>query len=180
MKTLVIFSHPNYVNSTANKIIIDEFIKKGMLIRHLDKIYPGYNIDVNAEQKALLDADTIILQFPFYWYSCPPALKNWIDQVFSFNFAYGPEGDKLKGKNLLLSITVGGPENAYTPLGYNHFRIDELLKPFEQTAYLSQLNFLPPIYTNGLIYIPNVYNVKEEVEAQAKEHANRVFLSLEL
>ena len=26
----------------------------------------------------------------------PAILKQWFDQVFCFNFAYGPEGDKLK------------------------------------------------------------------------------------
>lgn len=180
MKNLVIFSHPTFANSTANKIIINEFEKANLdlTVRHLEHIYSGYTINVAAEQEALLAADNIILQFPFYWYSAPPALKNWIDQVFSFNFAYGPEGNKLKGKNLFISTTVGGPKDAYNPLGYNHFQIRELLKPFEQTAYLAGLLYQPPIFTHGCIYIPGVYNVKEEVEARALNHANRVLAQL--
>ncbi|MEU3281800.1 NAD(P)H-dependent oxidoreductase [Streptomyces antibioticus] len=29
---------------------------------------------------------TVVLQFPFYWYSTPPLLKQWLDQVTP----YGP------------------------------------------------------------------------------------------
>lgn len=181
MKTLVIFSHPTFDKSTANKVIMSEYRKSkyDITIRHLEEIYSGYEIDIKAEQQALLDADTIILQFPFYWYASPPALKNWIDQVFGFNFAYGPEGDKLKGKNLIISTTIGGQEISYNPLGYNHFKVEDFLKPFEQTAYLSKLNYIKPVYTHGLIYIPNVYNIKEEVEDRARHHVQKVFAQLD-
>lgn len=180
MKNLVVFSHPTFANSTANKVIINEFKKSNLdlNIRHLEELYSDYSIDVDAEQNALLAADNIVLQFPFYWYSAPPALKNWIDQVFSFNFAYGPEGNKLKGKKLFISTTVGGPKDAYSPLGYNHFPVKDLLKPFEQTAYLAGLLYQEPIFTHGCIYIPGVYNVKEEVEERALNHAKRVLIEL--
>lgn len=181
MKTLVILSHPNLANSVANKSIINIFKQSGknIIIRHLDEIYHDYDIDIAAEQRELLAADTIVLQFPFYWYSAPASLKNWIDKVLTFNFAYGPEGDKLKGKNLLISTTVGGPSESYSPLGYNHFKVTDLLLPFEQTAYLTGMNYLPPIYTNSCVYIPNIYNVKKEVESRAADHAKRVLLQLE-
>lgn len=176
MQTLVILAHPNLTSSVANKLIINHLqdSEQNVTIRHLDALYNDYNVDVEAEQQALLAADTIIFQFPFYWYSAPASLKNWIDKVLSFNFAYGPQGDKLKGKNLLISTTVGGPEESYQPLGYNHFKVIDLLLPFEQTAYLTGMNYLEPIYTHRCVYIPGVYNVKEEVEARANEHAARV------
>ncbi len=175
MKTLVILSHPNFINSVANQTIINQFETQGnIIVRHLDSLYSGYEIDVIAEQAALLEADNIVLQFPLYWYSAPASLKNWLDKVFSFNFAYGPEGDKLRGKNIIISTTVGGPQESYTPLGYNHFPVAELLKPFEQTAYLAQLKWHNHIFTHSCVYIPGVYNVKEEVEERAHTHAQRV------
>ncbi len=181
MKTLVILAHPDLNSSVANSVIVEEYKKHpaNITIRHLDSLYHDYNIDVEAEQQALLAADTIVLQFPFYWYSAPASLKNWIDKVFGFNFAYGPEGDKLKGKNLIISTTVGGPEEAYRPLGYNHFKVTDLLLPFEQTAYLSGLIYREPIFTHGCVYVPGVYNVKEEVEQRARNHAARVLATLE-
>jgi putative NADPH-quinone reductase len=181
MKTLVILAHPTLASSVANSTVIEQFKASGqdITIRHLDALYSDYNINVEAEQAALMAADTIVLQFPFYWYSAPASLKNWIDKVFSFNFAYGPSGDKLKGKNLIISTTVGGPKEAYNPLGYNHFQVRDLLLPFEQTAYLSGLNYHEPIFTHSCVYIPGVYNVKEEVEERARNHANRVIKALE-
>lgn len=176
MRTLVIVSHPNLDSSVANNVIIDHLKKSSSLIkiRHLDSLYLDYKIDVIAEQAELLLADTIVFQFPFYWYSSPAMLKHWLDQVLTFNFAYGPQGDKLKGKNLLISTTIGGPQSSYQPLGYNHFQVTELLRPFEQTAYLTGMNYLSPIFTHGCVYIPGVYNTKEEVEESAHTHAKRV------
>lgn len=180
MQTLIIVSHPNLASSVANNTIIEQFKKSNHLItfRHLDSLYHDYCIDVAAEQAALLEADNIIFQFPFYWYSAPAMLKNWLDKVLTFNFAYGPDGDKLKGKNLLISTTIGGPQDSYQPLGYNHFNVAELLRPFEQTAYLTGMNYLSPIFTHGCVYIPGVYNTKEDVEERARGHAGRVLALL--
>ncbi|MDR2007579.1 MAG: NAD(P)H-dependent oxidoreductase [Alphaproteobacteria bacterium] len=172
-KVLVISGHPNLEESYTNKIIINNIAKNiaDVEIRRLDILYPNYKIDVAAEQNALIKADIIVLQFPFYWYSMPALLKKWMDDVFTFNFAYGPQGDKLMGKDFIVSITVGGPEESYTPLSYNHFRINEFLKPLEQTAYLAGMNYQTPIVSHRMIYIPNVYNTQEDVEARANEHA---------
>ena len=180
MKTLVILAHPALATSVANKTVVEQLsqAKQDLSIRHLDELYSDYTIDVAAEQSALIKADTIVLQFPFYWYSAPPSLKNWIDQVFSFNFAYGPEGDKLKGKTLIVATTIGGPKEAYNPLGYNHFQVRDLLLPFEQTAYLTGMRYADPIYTHSCVYVPGVYNVKEEVEERARQHAAKILAAL--
>lgn len=73
MKTLIISGHPDLSTSVANKVILDELEKAlpGAEIRKLDQLYPTANIDVEAEQKALLAADLIVWQFPFWWYSLP-------------------------------------------------------------------------------------------------------------
>ncbi|GAL11948.1 NAD(P)H oxidoreductase YRKL [Vibrio astriarenae] len=175
-KVVVISGHPELEKSNTNKIIIDQLGKEieSIDVRRLDTLYPNYQIDVEAEQQALLAADVIVLQFPFYWYSVPALLKKWLDDVFSYNFAYGSKGDKLKGKELITSITIGGPAESYDPLGYNHFTIEQLLHPIQQTAYLAGLNYHAPIYTHGMVYIPGVYNTLEDVETKAQAHASRV------
>ncbi|MCT4647413.1 MAG: NAD(P)H-dependent oxidoreductase [Carboxylicivirga sp.] len=175
MKTLVILSHPKLEESIANKKIAEELQKKeNVEVRDIFALYPDYKINVEAEQKALLTADTVIFQYPFWWYNMPAILKVWFDEVFCFNFAFGPEGDKLKGKNFLLSFTIGGPADAYTPLGYNHFRVEEFTKPMEQTAYLAQMNYLAPVYEHGMVYIPGVYNTKEAVEERALQQTVQI------
>lgn len=173
MKTIVILAHPGFENSIANKRIIENLQANvsNVEIRNIIELYPDFKIDIEAEQKALLEADTVIFQYPFYWYNMPAILKQWFDVVFNYNFAYGSEGDKLKGKNFLLSFTIGGSKDEYTPLGYNHFRIEEFVKPLEQTAYLAQMKYLNPIYEYGMTYIPNVYSTKETVVKNADKQA---------
>ncbi len=175
-QVLVISGHPNLDASNTNKVILNQLTEhlSDVEVRRLDRLYPNYQIDVEAEQAALVKADVIVLQFPFYWYSIPALLKKWIDDVFSYNFAYGAKGDKLKGKELILSFTIGAPEEAYTPLGYNHFSIEDLLKPLQQTAYLTGMNYVKPIYSHSMVYIEGVYNKLEEVEARARVHADRL------
>jgi putative NADPH-quinone reductase len=176
MKTLVILAHPNLDESIANKRIAKQLSTKveNLEVRDIFKLYPDYKVDIEAEQKALMAADTVIFQYPFYWYNMPAILKVWFDEVFNFNFAYGPEGDKLKGKNFMLSFTIGGPDDAYSPIGYNHFRIPDFLKPMEQSAYLAQMNYLTPVYEHGMVYIPGVYNTQEAVEDRADKQAKRL------
>lgn len=175
-KVVVISGHPNLESSNTNTIILEELSSKlnDIQIRKLDALYPNYQIDIEEEQKALLAADIIVLQFPFYWYSVPALLKKWLDDVFSYNFAYGAKGDKLKGKDLILSFTIGGPEESYNPLGYNHFTIEQLIFPLQQTAYLAGMTFTSPIYSHRMVYIPDVYNELEDVQNRAKEHASKV------
>lgn len=173
---VVISGHPNLDESNTNKLILEQLEQQvdGVEIRQLDRLYPDYEIDVEAEQAALLKADIIVLQFPFYWYSVPGLLKKWVDDVFAYNFAYGSKGDKLKGKDFLLSFTIGGPTESYEPLGYNHFTIEQLVPPLQQTAYLTGMTYHPPVYSHGMIYIPEVYNTLEDVQHKADDHAGRL------
>ncbi|MBN3560775.1 NAD(P)H-dependent oxidoreductase [Aliamphritea spongicola] len=175
-RVVVISGHPDLKKSNANTVVL-EALHSGLEstdIRRLDSLYPDYRIDVAAEQQALLEAEVIILQFPFYWYSVPALLKKWLDDVLAYDFAYGANGDKLKGKDLVLSFTIGGPEEAYDPQGYNHFPIAELIKPLQQTAYLAGMNFQPPVYSHRMVYIPGVYNKLEDVQQQAEDHGKRL------
>ncbi|WP_047041995.1 NAD(P)H-dependent oxidoreductase [Vibrio mexicanus] len=173
---VVISGHPDLESSNTNTVILDELKQNisSLDVRRLDTLYPDYNIDIEAEQQALVKADVIILQFPFYWYSVPALMKKWIDDVFGYNFAYGSKGDKLQGKDFILSFTVGGPEESYDPLGYNHFSIEELMRPLQQTAYLAGMNYHKPVYTHRMVYISGVYNKLEEVQSRARQHASRL------
>jgi glutathione-regulated potassium-efflux system ancillary protein KefF len=172
-KVTIIFAHPFIKDSVANKEIIS-YIKKVRAsydIRNLYEIYPDFNIDVKKEQEQLIHSDVIVLQFPFFWYSVPAMMKQWIDMVFEHGFAFGTNGDKLKGKHLIVSMTIGGKKESYTPLGYNHFRICDFMKMFEQMAYLTQMHYEEPIYEHGMRTIgggADVGDVRKRAENQAK------------
>jgi len=175
-KTLVVLAHPNFESqSIANKIIVEQ-IKTiaGVKIRDLYRECPSFHFNVKAEQAALLDAESVIFQFPFYWYSVPGILKEWMDQVLTYGFAYGSTGDKLKGKAFLASITIGGPEESYRADGYNCFPVADLLKPLEQMTNLTGMIYHQPVISHNMIYISGVYNKKEDVEERARDHARRL------
>lgn len=179
-KVLVISGHPNLESSNTNTRILETLDSNlnDIEIRYLDQLYPDYQINVEAEQEALIKAQVIVLQFPFYWYSIPALLKKWFDDVFSYDFAYGAKGDKLKGKDFILSFTIGGPAESYDPLGYNHFTIEQLILPLQQTAYLAGLNFRQPIYTHQMVYIAGVYNTLEDVHQRSDSHSDRLLKSI--
>jgi hypothetical protein len=85
--------------------------------------------DVVVEQRLLVEHDTVVLQFPWYWYSVPGLLKEWIDQVLTYGFAYGSHGTALEGKPLQVVTTTGGPDVSYQPDGHNRFTMGELMRP---------------------------------------------------
>ncbi|MDO6516647.1 NAD(P)H-dependent oxidoreductase [Zobellia uliginosa] len=147
---LVLFSHPKFEKSRANAILIDKIKDKaGVTFHDLYERYPDFNIDVDAE-KALMSAhDIIIFHHPFYWYSCPPLMKQWIDVVLEFGWAYGPNGTALQSKKCLNVITTGGSRELYCSQGSNSYSVTEFLRPFEQTANLCGMQYLPPFAVMG-------------------------------
>lgn len=172
LKPLIISGHPDLSSSNANQTILAEFAKRhpAAEIRRLDSLYPDYKINIEAEQQALVGADIIILQAPFYWYSVPALLKKWLDDVLAFNFAYGSKGDKLKGKHFIVSLTIGGPKESYSASGYNHFEVEALLLPLKQTALLAGMIYLPPVYSHSMVYIPGIYGDLPSITRHALEH----------
>ncbi len=144
-RVLVLFAHPSQHRSEANKPLFDQAKKiENVTCVDLYSEYPTFKINIDREQKRLLDHDIIIFQFPLYWYSTPAILKEWQDLVLEYGFAYGTDGHELEGKKFLCSITAGGKEDAYQTDGYNHFTIRELLHPLEQTASLCGMEYLAP------------------------------------
>lgn len=114
-KILIVSGHPDLNDSFANKTILEE--TKELLpeaeFACLDKLYPDFRIDVQAEQERLLRADIIVLQYPLFWYSAPSLLHRWMEQTFTHGFSHGRTGDKLRSKQLVLSFTSGAPEEMY-------------------------------------------------------------------
>jgi hypothetical protein len=175
---LVILAHPHFDQSIANKAIIEELSRSNIdfEIRNLSALYPTFQIDVKAEQEALLKHQEVIFQYPFYWYNMPAILKHWFDEVFTYQFAYGSKGDKLKGKYFIPSFTVGAPESEYHTLGEHHFKVYEFCKNLAQTAYYAQMKYVEPLYFHGTSV--NAGYTKEDIEAKAKAQAQRLLAFL--
>ncbi|KMW56476.1 Glutathione-regulated potassium-efflux system ancillary protein KefG [Candidatus Rhodobacter oscarellae] len=155
-KVIVYFAHPGQQFSHVNTKMLDVATRNQELtVVDLYAEYPRFDIDPDKEQQRLLDHDIILFQFPLFWYSTPSILKEWQDIVLEHGFAYGAGGDALAGKRMGLAITAAGPQDAYTPNGYQHYPLRDFLRPLEQTANLCKMRFLPPYVLYGSLKAPN-------------------------
>jgi len=149
---LILSAHPELAQSHVHRALIGAFRHAALPraeLRDLYALYPDYLIDTAAERAALAEARLIVWQHPIHWYSMPPLMKLWVDEVLGFGWAYGPEGTALRGKDLWLVTSTGGTEASYRPDGHNRYFFDAFLPPYEQTAALCGLRFLPPLVLHG-------------------------------
>ena len=152
MKTLVNLFHPHLDKSTVHRSWAQRLAQEAdITLRDLYALYPDGKIDVAAEQAALLAHDRLVFEHPFYWYSTPPLMKQWLDDVLTYGWAYGAGGNALAGKEWLSAISTGGPAHSYQAGGYNNYSMSEFLKPLVQTAHLLQMTFLPPFIFHGAV-----------------------------
>jgi putative NADPH-quinone reductase len=83
----------------------------------------GFAADIEAELQKLAWCDLMVWQFPLWWFGLPAMLKGWVDRVFAMGRTYGGgriyETGIFRGKRALLSLTTGGPEEAYRSGGFN-------------------------------------------------------------
>lgn len=149
-RVMIVFAHPGFERSRVNRRLIEA-------VQHLDDVtvhdlleaYPDFDVDSRREQTLLDNADIVVLQHPLFWYSAPAILKQWQDLVLQHGWAYGAGGTALQGKLVLHAITAGGGESSYRSDGVNRYTMTELLVPFEQTARLCGMTWLPPFVVHG-------------------------------
>jgi len=83
----------------------------------------GFAAEIEQEMRKVEAADLILLQFPLWWFSLPAILKGWVDRVFAMGRTYGNgrfyEHGVFRGKRAMLSLTTGGPVEAYESGGFN-------------------------------------------------------------
>jgi glutathione-regulated potassium-efflux system ancillary protein KefF len=149
-RILILLAHPQRAQSRVNHALADAArALDGVAVRDLYALYPDYLIDVRAEQAALAGVQLLVWLHPIHWYGMPPLMKLWLDEVYAYGWAYGPGGDALRGMDLWLATSTGGPEASYRGDGSNRHFFDAFLPPYEQTAALVGQRFLPPLVLHG-------------------------------
>jgi NAD(P)H dehydrogenase (quinone) len=171
MNVLWIFAHPE--PRSLGGALRDEGLATlrslGHDVRESDLYAMGWNpvveqvgttpADVRAEQEKLAWADTVIVQFPLWWYGTPAILKGWFDRVFVKGYAYDVRGEDgrtlrygegvLAGKRALVVVTAGGREPSLGPRGVNG-PLDELLFGLQHgTLFYAGMSVLPPLAVYG-------------------------------
>lgn len=123
----------------------------------------GFAPELDAEIAKVEAADLMIWQFPLWWFGLPAVLKGWVDRVFAMGRTYGYghiyETGVFRGKRALLSLTTGGPREAYRPEGFNG-DLEAILRPIHR----GMLEF-----TGFSVLRPQVHWQPVRVEAAERE-----------
>jgi glutathione-regulated potassium-efflux system ancillary protein KefF len=126
---LIIHAHPRPSQSRVVKQLMGVLAAQpGAELRSLYELYPDFDIDVEAEQQALLRWQKIVWLTPVHWYSVPAMMKHWIDQVLALGWAYGHGGEALRGKTCWWVCSV---------------------PPIEQTARFCGMQWWSPFVVHG-------------------------------
>lgn len=161
-----VFAHPFRNRSRVNATVLDRVAGlPDVTVHDLYESYPDFHIRAEREKARVLEHDVIFLQHPFLWYSMPPLLKLWFDEVFELGLAYGEGGTAFRNKILQLSVTAGGPKEAYCRSGTGQPSITEYTKPYEETAAVCGMGWARP-----LVFFGSEKTTQSLVEA----HAERV------
>ncbi|MCH3993724.1 MAG: NAD(P)H-dependent oxidoreductase [Prevotella sp.] len=135
-KKLIIVAHPNIRQSAINKRWVEEVSKypQDYTVHNIYDAYPDWKIDVEKEQHLLEQYDTIVFQYPMFWFNCPPLVKKYLDDVFAYGWAFGSKGIKLRGKKFAIAVSTGNSASDYQVDGRCHITVGSLLQPFKTTA----------------------------------------------
>ncbi|MFT4416945.1 NAD(P)H-dependent oxidoreductase [Fredinandcohnia humi] len=153
MKTLVIVAHPNLLDSRVNKRWVAKLREypDQVTVHELYNEYPQKLIDIEREQKLILEHNRLVLQFPLQWYSIPSLLKQWLDEVFTTNWLFGTGGKSVVGKEFVLAISIGGLEETYQAGGIIGYTISELTRPLQVFSNQIGMTMLPHFKFHGAV-----------------------------
>lgn len=95
--------------------------------------------EVKQEMENFLWADTVIFNFPLWWFGLPAILKGWVDRIFAMGVTYGAgkgvyDNGTFKDKKSFLTFTTGGPAVAYGETGKNG-NLDTILYPIQHGMF---------------------------------------------
>jgi NAD(P)H dehydrogenase (quinone) len=150
-KNFTTVKDPNYFKQQAEEIHANET--------------KGLSKEIAAEIEKIEWCDLMIWQFPLWWFGLPAILKGWVDRVFAMGRTYGAgrfyQSGVFSGKRALLSLTTGGPEDAYRKAAFNG-DIAGILRPIHR-GILQFVGF--DVLTPHIIYGP-----AHSTEEQRKRH----------
>ncbi|MEU9483047.1 NAD(P)H-dependent oxidoreductase [Streptomyces decoyicus] len=153
MKWNPVVDAADYDHDPADRLLVGPASERAYSDGHLSP-------DIAAEQQKLTWADTLIIQFPLWWYGMPAILKGWFDRVFLKGFAFGitdpatgrPQryGDgKLTGKRAMVITTAGARAATLGPRGVNG-DLNDLLFPLQHgTLWYTGISVVPPLLIPG-------------------------------
>ena len=169
-KILILLVHPRLHKSRLNRALLERVARLECVhIHDLYEHYPDFYIDAEHEVTLLRQAEVIVFQHPFYWYSAPALLKECQDRVLDDGGLRSPEGHLLEGKTLLSVVTTGHSGDSYRHEGRNRFTMRELLTPYELIAHHCGMHYPDPVLIHGSRHLSDA-----DLDAHAEAYAERL------
>jgi len=135
---------------------------------------------LKEEMDKLEWCDTLIFNFPLWWFGLPAILKGWVDRVFAMGFVYGAgkgvyDNGIFKDKTAFACITTGGPEIAYGDKGKNG-NLEMILYPIQHGMfYFTGMTVLQPF----ICYSPaRISEQERELQIESYKHYLRTAKTL--
>ena len=175
-RTLVIVAHPHLASSSVNRCWVNRLNQyhEQVTIHDLYSYYPSFKIDSGFEQNLIENHQNLVIQFPVYWFNCPPLLKQWLDDVFTYGWAFGALGDKLKSKKIGLAVSAGIKKADYSQTGHYKYTLEQILSPFELTINYVQADYQPVFAIYGANNEPDYPDkiTQKDIDKSADNYVN--------
>lgn len=143
----------------------------------LTTIEKGYKIE--AEQDKFHWAESIIYQFPIFWFGAPAVMKQYMQDVYQYGvlFTAGKKGygtgGLLTDKTYMTSTTWNTPLSAFGKGFFNDTDSpDDILTAFHHTQTFLGMKKLPSFSCHDVIKKPDMKNYLKALE----RHLNLIFL----
>ena len=158
MKVLVNVFHPDLEKSRINKAMIGAIANQpSITVRDMYEEYGHLSfkdsIPVDKEKEVVVNYDRVVFQHPIYWYSGPPLLKKWVEDVLTEDWAFGEKGNDLRGKEWMHAVSCGGSRESYQPGGFNAYSLGEFLRSYQQVSVLCKMNFCPTFAIHHVFHL---------------------------
>jgi modulator of drug activity B len=176
---------PDKLNRTLVEFAAQNLIRKGYSVRttHIDD---GYQVD--DEIANMVWADTVIFQFPVYWFSMPRGMKKYIDEVYMLGRGNIFEGDGrtrsdparrygtgglMAGRSYMLSTTWNAPPVAFGGEGqiFEGKSVDDVFYGLHKAQAFVGFQALPSFSCHDVLKNPDIDSDLERFEI----HLNQVF-----
>ncbi len=127
-----------------------------------------FDDSLQTEMDKLEWCDTLIFNFPLWWFGLPAILKGWVDKVFAMGFVYGNgkgvyENGIFKDKTAFIIMTTGGPEQSYSQNGTNGDMNNILFPIHHGMFYFVGMTVLPPFISWGPVRKSKI-ELEQEIE----------------
>ncbi|WP_261807049.1 NAD(P)H-dependent oxidoreductase [Lapidilactobacillus luobeiensis] len=152
MRTLILVAHPEVANSPTQQFLKASLPGSAELMWHdlSASVGPDGRFQREAELALVRNAERLVLQFPFYWYSAPFILKQWQEQTFTGEVE---QYHDLAGKELVVVLSLGQAETTYQAGASERFSLSELLRPYQAFAEKLGWRYLPPLVIGQFSYL---------------------------